>query len=79
LSEKPTLIGLTKTGKKRDGSGSQLDMRDANRIMREKVEGWKMPEGYTWHHIENSRRLILVPKDLHGIVRHNGGRSTYEF
>ena len=31
------------------------------------------PKGYTWHHVEDGRTLILVPSDLHGAVRHTGG------
>jgi len=30
----------------------------------------------TWHHIENTKALQLIPKDLHQAVRHFGGRST---
>ncbi|UEC21414.1 HNH endonuclease signature motif containing protein [Clostridium septicum] len=33
------------------------------------------PKGYTWHHVEDGRTLILVPSDLHGTVRHTGGAS----
>ena len=60
-------------------SGSQLDMNKANEMMKEKYEDWQQPEDYTWHHIENSTKLILVPTDLHGVVGHSGGRSTYKF
>ena len=33
------------------------------------------PKGYTWHHVEDGRTLILVPSDLHGEIRHTGGAS----
>ena len=33
------------------------------------------PAGYTWHHVEDGRTMILVPSDLHGAVRHTGGAS----
>ncbi|WP_455717075.1 HNH endonuclease signature motif containing protein [Anaerosporobacter sp.] len=33
------------------------------------------PTGYTWHHVEDSRTMTLVPSDLHGAVRHTGGAS----
>ncbi len=33
------------------------------------------PTGYTWHHVEDGRTMILVPSDLHGAVRHTGGAS----
>ncbi len=33
------------------------------------------PLGYTWHHVEDGRTLLLVPSDLHSAVRHTGGAS----
>ena len=33
------------------------------------------PKGYTWHHVDDGRTLILVPSDIHGAVRHTGGAS----
>lgn len=30
----------------------------------------------TCHHVENSTELILVPRDLHDMVKHHGGIST---
>lgn len=36
----------------------------------------KTPENYTWHHVENSTKLELVPTDLHTAVPHTGGRAT---
>ena len=68
---------LTKNGNKRHGSA--IDMKDANNLMKKRVKGWRKPDNYTWHHVENSTKLILIPTDLHGAVRHNGGRSTYNF
>jgi hypothetical protein len=32
------------------------------------------PEGFTWHHAEDGRRMELVPSDLHETVQHTGGR-----
>ena len=32
--------------------------------------------GFTWHHVENSSELILVPRFLHGMIPHKGGIST---
>ncbi|WP_350657621.1 HNH endonuclease, partial [Psychrobacter sp. S1-30-MNA-CIBAN-0213] len=58
---------------------SAIDMKDANNLMKKRVKGWRKPDNYTWHHVENSTKLILIPTDLHGAVRHNGGRSTYNF
>jgi RHS repeat-associated protein len=31
------------------------------------------PVGYTWHHVEDGRTMILIPSDLHRAVRHTGG------
>ena len=33
------------------------------------------PAGYTWHHVEDGKTMLLVPSDLHGAVRHTGGAS----
>ena len=33
------------------------------------------PGGYTWHHVEDGRTMILVPTDLHQAVRHTGGAA----
>ena len=33
------------------------------------------PSGYTWHHVEDGRTLMLVPTDLHQAVRHTGGAA----
>lgn len=31
------------------------------------------PVGYTWHHLEDGKTLILIPSDLHEAYRHTGG------
>lgn len=31
--------------------------------------------GYTWHHVEDGKTMLLVPSDLQGAVRHTGGAS----
>ena len=33
------------------------------------------PAGYTWHHVEDGKTLLLVPQDIHSAVRHTGGAS----
>ena len=33
----------------------------------------RRPPGYTWHHVEDGRTLLLVPTDLHRAVGHTGG------
>ncbi|GIM95620.1 HNH endonuclease [Paractinoplanes toevensis] len=31
------------------------------------------PEGYTWHHTQDTRTMQLIPTDLHDAIRHAGG------
>lgn len=31
------------------------------------------PLGYTWHHLEDGKTMILIPSDLHEAYRHTGG------
>ena len=33
----------------------------------------KTPDGYTWHHLEDGKTMLIVPKDIHKAVRHTGG------
>ena len=30
---------------------------------------------YTWHHVEDTETMLLVPRDLHETVRHTGGAA----
>ena len=58
-------------------NGSDKDIREAIKKFKLTNPDWKMPKkGFTWHHIENTTELQLVPFDLHRMVRHHGGRST---
>jgi hypothetical protein len=51
---------------------SSTDFAAAN-----KAAGYsETPANHTWHHVENSTKLQLVPTDLHQAVRHTGGRAT---
>jgi A nuclease of the HNH/ENDO VII superfamily with conserved WHH len=36
------------------------------------------PRRYTWHHLEDGKSMILVPRDLHDAVKHSGGVSRYK-
>jgi hypothetical protein len=36
----------------------------------------KPPEGYTWHHHEDGKTMILVDEDVHREFRHIGGQSA---
>jgi hypothetical protein len=38
----------------------------------------EIPEGYTWHHLEDSKSMMLVPRELHKAVKHSGGVSRYK-
>ena len=29
--------------------------------------------GYTWHHLEDGKSMILIPTELHQAVKHTGG------
>lgn len=33
------------------------------------------PLGYTWHHSEISEQMELVPRGIHNVYNHNGGRT----
>jgi A nuclease of the HNH/ENDO VII superfamily with conserved WHH len=39
-------------------------------------EAWRSANGYTWHHVENSMTMLLVPSELHAAVAHMGGGSV---
>ena len=36
---------------------------------------WRREHAYTWHHHEDARTLLLVPRAVHGGVPHGGGAS----
>lgn len=36
----------------------------------------KPSEGYTWHHHQDGKTMILVDEDIHREFRHIGGHST---
>ncbi|MEG2684603.1 MAG: HNH endonuclease, partial [Erysipelotrichaceae bacterium] len=33
------------------------------------------PKGYTWHHMEDGKTMILVEENIHDTFRHKGGQS----
>lgn len=54
------------------GTGPNGDFGKANR-----AAGYtETPDGYTWHHHQDRKTMILVPKDIHGAVAHTGGTSV---
>ncbi|HWO21112.1 MAG TPA: HNH endonuclease [Kofleriaceae bacterium] len=36
------------------------------------------PRDHTWHHVEDGKTMMLVPRQLHEVVKHTGGRATYK-
>lgn len=46
--------------------------KDANKA-NQKAGMDRTPEGYTWHHHQDCKTMILVPAELHQAVRHSGG------
>ena len=40
------------------------------------LPGGKRPEGYIWHHSEQTGRMELVPFGIHNITSHIGGRAS---
>jgi hypothetical protein len=59
-----------------DGLTGDMDHDNmlANRAA--KIAGPDPPDGYTWHHAEDGRRMELVPSNLHRAVQHTGGRAA---
>ncbi|WP_443938774.1 HNH endonuclease [Pedobacter sp. MW01-1-1] len=54
------------------GKSTATDINAAN-----KMAGYpETPKNFTWHHVENSTKLELIPTDLHNAVKHTGGRAT---
>jgi hypothetical protein len=43
-----------------------------------KVGYKKTPHGFRWHHHEDMKTMLLVPEDLHDLVKHTGGVATYK-
>lgn len=69
----PSLEGLEK--------GLCLSGNDAKDfLLANKAMGYSYtPPGYTWHHLEDMKTMILVPQDIHSVaaggVAHDGGAS----
>lgn len=41
------------------------------------IDEGRTPEGYTWHHNEEKRKMQLVDSDTHWNTRHTGGRCIW--
>ncbi|EFO1363694.1 type IV secretion protein Rhs, partial [Escherichia coli] len=57
------------------GSSRDIDFARADRAAGY-GPGNPRPEGYTWHHHQDSGYMQLVPSDIHDAVRHTGGIAT---
>jgi hypothetical protein len=58
--------------------GLDGNMRHDNKLANQAagIPGPNPPDGYTWHHAEDGRRMELVPSRLHEAVKHTGGRTA---
>ena len=36
------------------------------------------PENFVWHHVEDGRGMMLIPRDLHDAVKHTGGVAHHK-
>lgn len=50
------------------------DINKANKLFA-RDHGFATPSGYTWHHIEGTRKVVLVRTDVHELIDHAGGIS----
>lgn len=46
-------------------------------VQREQIMDGQTPDGYTWHHHEESGRMQLVDTQTHELTRHTGGYSIW--
>ncbi len=56
-------------------NGTSADISEANRKFKE-LYGEAAPTTHTFHHVEHTNKVILVPSDLHDAVKHTGGNAT---
>jgi len=52
---------------------NNIDFRQANSKIG--LSGSKPPKGYTWHHMEDGKSMILVRREIHSGFPHTGGAS----
>lgn len=57
---------------------NRTDFARANEAI--KLSGSRPPEGYTWHHMEDGKHMLLVQRDVHDCTRggfaHTGGAAV---
>jgi hypothetical protein len=58
--------------------GDSTDFTAARDEFRRRINdpNWEEPDGYTWHHHENCRSMILVPSPVNNNVPHTGGAAN---
>ena len=56
-------------------SGLNGDYAHDAKLANEAAGFKKTPKGYVWHHHQDSQTMQLIPRDLHGNIRHSGGAS----
>jgi hypothetical protein len=59
------------------------DIKLANRLFQQGSDPmWRgvpagaTPRGWVWHHVQGGRRMILIPRSIHRVIRHAGGIAT---
>lgn len=59
-------------------NGNDFDLSDAeiNRRLGNPDPPWEQPPNTTWHHHEDCQTMVLIPRDVHQYLRHNGGASS---
>ena len=43
----------------------------------EQIENGDTPDGYTWHHNEETGKMQLVDSDIHSKTGHTGGKTIW--
>ena len=51
----------------------RLDFKEANKLAGFPAISRSPLKGYVWHHHQDGQTMLLIPKDLHGAVKHRGG------
>ncbi|WP_193343388.1 HNH endonuclease signature motif containing protein, partial [Pseudoalteromonas luteoviolacea] len=39
----------------------------------------KTPDGYTWHHVQDTKTMQLIPMEIHNAVAHTGGVAVIKW
>jgi hypothetical protein len=56
------------------GKSRPADFAEANKFHKHTMKKMGIdPKFWTWHHVEDGKTMLLVPRDLHDFVKHTGG------